>query len=164
VIKENLSHYIGLYDTWSSYKPETDGIVIAYASIHGNTANAAIKLAEMLRAEGKVVELHDLTRGDQSQAVAAAFRYSKLVVAASTYDASLFPPMAHFLHHLSQKTYQNRSVAIIENGSWAPVAGKIMAASFAEMKNITLIGDTLTIRGAVKQTDIEALANLAKQL
>jgi flavorubredoxin len=164
VLNQNLAHYISLYDTWSSYRPETDGIVIAHASIHGNTANAALKLAEMLRAKGKTVEVFDLNRCDQSRAVEAAFRYSTLVVAASTYDASIFPSMEHFLLHLGSKNYQNRNVAIIENGSWAPVAGKAMAAAFEKMKNINLVADTLTIRGAVKQTDIEALSNLANQL
>lgn len=161
VLTDNLAHYVSLYNTWSSYRPETEGVVIAHASIHGNTAIAANKLAEMLREKGVTVEVHDLTRGDQSRAVEAAFRYPTLVVAASTYDASLFPPMEHFLHHLKQKAYQNRSVAIIENGSWAPVAAKVMAVTLTEMKDITLLGEPITIRGALKQSDLPALLELA---
>jgi flavorubredoxin len=164
VLSENLAHYINLYSTWSSYRPEQDGVVIAHASIHGNTANAAQNLAELLRKRGITVEVHDLTRGDQSRAVEAAFRYSTLVVAASTYDASLFPPMEHFLCHLKQKAFQNRRVAVIENGSWAPVAGKAMTAALAEMKDITFAADTLTIRGAVKSADLAAIATLAQSL
>jgi flavorubredoxin len=164
VLSENLGKYISLYDTWSSYRPESEGVVIAHASIHGNTANAAEKLAELLREKGVTVEVYDLTRGDQSRAVEAAFRYSELVVAASTYDASIFPPMAHFLHHLKQKAYQNRKVAIIENGSWAPVAGKVMREAMAELKDVTLVADPVTIRGAVKQQDVENLKALAAVL
>lgn len=164
VLSENLGHYIGLYDTWSSYKPESEGVVIAHASIHGNTATAAEKLAELLRKNGTQVVVCDLTRGDQSRAVEAAFQYSKLVLAAPTYDASLFPPMAHFLHHLKQKNFQNRHVAIIENGSWAPMAGKLMQASVSEMKDLTLVGAPVTIRGAVKRADMAALEALAEAL
>lgn len=164
VLSENLNHYISLYNTWSSYRPELEGVVIAHASIHGNTDHAAECLAEMLRERGITVELHDLTRGDQSRAVEAVFRYSTLVVAAPTYDASLFPAMEHFLCHLKQKAFQNRSVAVIENGSWAPVAGKIMTAAFAEMKDIRFVTEPITIRGAVKSADIAALGNLANLL
>lgn len=164
VLNGDLSRYVLLYDTWSSYRPETDGIVIAHASIHGNTANAALKLAEMLRAKGKTVEVFDLNRCDQSRAVEAAFRYSELVIAAPTYDASLFPPMEHFLHHLKQKNFQNRKVAVIENGSWAPVAGKIMTQALSEMKDLSLVGEVVTVRGAVKQADVAALQALAEAL
>jgi flavorubredoxin len=164
VLKDEIAHCVELYDTWSSYRPETDGVVIAYASIHGNTANAALKLAEILRESGKTVELHNLCRGDQSRAVEAAFRYSELVIAAPTYDASLFPPMEHFLHHLKQKNFQNRKVAVIENGSWAPVAGKIMTQALSEMKDLTLVGEAVTVRGAVKQADVAALQALAGTL
>jgi flavorubredoxin len=164
VLKDNISRYIDLYDTWSSYRPESEGIVIAFASIHGNTATAALKMAEILRESGKTVEVHNLCHGDQSRAVEAAFRYSELVLAAPTYDASLFPPMEHFLHHLKQKNFQGRKVAIIENGSWAPVAGKLMLQAVAEMKDLTLVADVLTVRGAMKQDDVAALKSLADKL
>ena len=130
VLLENLDYYVGLYDTWSKYQPETEGVFVAYASIHGNTAKVALELVQMLKKAGHKVSCSDLCRDDQAEAVEDAFKYSTLVVAASTYDAGICPPMEHFLHHLKSKNYQNRRVGIIENGSWAPTAGKHMSALF----------------------------------
>lgn len=159
---EKMAEALRLYQTWSSYAPETDGVMIAYASIHGCTAAAANKLAEILEAKGcKNVQLSDLCRTDLSQAVADAFRYGKIVLAASSYDAGLFMPMLDFIHHLQAKTWQNREVAIIENGSWAPSAGKVMKQLFEEMKNITIKADVLTLRGIMKADDVHALESLA---
>jgi flavorubredoxin len=165
VLTENLGYYIGLYNTWSSYEPENEGVLVAYASIHGNTAEAALKLAEILRQKGcPKVAVSDLTRDDQAEAVEDAFRYPRLVVAASTYDASVFPPMYSFLHHLQSKNYCKRRVAIIENGSWAPVAGKVMKGMFEQMKNIDIVPETVTLRGSLKKADIPALDALATAL
>ena len=122
VLTENLGYYIGLYDTWSKYEPEEEGVLVAYASIHGNTREVALTVAEMLRERGAKVTVTDLAREDMAEAVEAAFRYGRLVVAAASYDADVFPPMHDFLHHLKMKNYQNRKVAIVENGSWAPTA------------------------------------------
>lgn len=162
VLKENLSYYINLYDKWSSYTAELDGVFIASASIHGNTLQAAEYLAEKLRELGtKNVYVADLTRDDLSEAVAMAFRFPKAVFCASSYDAGLFTPMYTFLHLLAAKGYCNRETAIIENGSWAPSAGKIMRAMLESMKGITILPDTVTIRGSFKEADhapIEALA------
>ena len=135
ILKENLGYYIGLYDTWSKYEPENEGILIAYASIHGNTAAAAKKLAEILEAKGapKVV-VADLSRDDMAEAIEDAFRYDKLVLAAASYDASVFPCMETFLNKLTNKNYQNRKIAIIENGSWAPTAARVMTGMFEKSK------------------------------
>ena len=163
VLKENLDYYIGLYNTWSNYEPETDGVFIAYASIHGNTAEAANKLAEILREKGAVkVSVTDLSRCDMAEAVEDAFRMSNLVLAASSYDAGIFPPMNDFLHHLQDKSFQNRRVALIENGSWAPVAGKLMYAKMKDLKDIDVIEPIITIRGRMKSSDIALLEGLAE--
>ena len=163
VLKENLDYYIGLYNTWSNYEPETDGVFIAYASIHGNTAEAANKLAEILREKGAVkVSVTDLSRCDMAEAVEDAFRMSNLVLAASSYDAVIFPPMNDFLHHLQDKSFQNRRVALIENGSWAPVAGKLMYAKMKDLKDIDVIEPIITIRGRMKSSDIALLEGLAE--
>lgn len=163
VLKENLDYYIGLYNTWSNYEPETDGVFIAYASIHGNTAEAANKLAEILREKGAVkVSITDLSRCDMAEAVEDAFRMSNLVLAASSYDAGIFPPMNDFLHHLQDKSFQNRRVALIENGSWAPVAGKLMYAKMKDLKDIDVIEPIITIRGRMKSSDIALLEGLAE--
>lgn len=163
VLKENLDYYIGLYNTWSNYEPETDGVFIAYASIHGNTAEAANKLAEILREKGAVkVSVTDLSRCDMAEAVEDAFRMSNLVLAASSYDAGIFPPMNDFLHHLQDKSFQNRRVALIENGSWAPVAGKLMYAKMKDLKDIDIIEPIITIRGRMKSSDIALLEGLAE--
>ena len=163
VLKENLDYYIGLYNTWSNYEPENDGVFIAYASIHGNTAEAANKLAEILREKGAVkVSVTDLSRCDMAEAVEDAFRMSNLVLAASSYDAGIFPPMNDFLHHLQDKSFQNRRVALIENGSWAPVAGKLMYAKMKDLKDIDVIEPIITIRGRMKSSDIALLEGLAE--
>lgn len=165
VLTENLGHYIGLYDTWSKYEPETEGVLVAYASIHGGTAAAAEKLAEILREKGapKVV-VTDLSRCDMAEAVEDAFRYSHMVVCAASYDADVFPPMYDFLHHLKLKNFQNRKVAIMENGSWAPTAGRVMRAMLESMKNIEIVEPMVTIRSRMKDEDLPAMENLAEAL
>ena len=162
ILKENLDYYIGLYDTWSKYEVETEGVFIAYASIHGGTKKAAEKMAEILRAKGAPkVSLADLCRDDMAEAVEDAFRMGKLVVAAASYDADVFPPMYDFLHHLKLKAYQTRRVGIIENGSWAPCAGRIMKGMLETMKEIEIVEPMVTIRSTLKQEDIPALEALA---
>lgn len=164
VLRENLGYYIDLYDTWSRYQPEDEGVLLAHASIHGHTAKAAEKMAEILRQKGAEVVLCDLNRTDVSEAVEDAFRYSKMLLAAASYDAGLFPSMEAFLHHLKAKTYQNRAVALMENGSWAPSAGKCMKALLGEMKNIDLCEQMVSIRSAMKETDLPAMEALADEL
>lgn len=165
VLKENLGYYIGLYDTWSSYRPETDGVAVAYASIHGNTAKAAQKLAQILEAKGaKKVAVFDLSRCDMSEAVSAAFQYDKMVLAAATYDGGVFPPMEDFLHHLKSKAYQNRKLALVENGSWGPLAVKTMKAILEGMKNLTICEKTVTIKSAMKEDTVKQLEALAEEL
>ena len=162
ILKENLGYYIGLYDTWSKYEVETEGVFIAYASIHGGTKKAAEKMAEILREKGAPkVSLADLSRDDMAEAVEDAFRMSKLIVAAASYDADVFPPMHDFLHHLKIKAYQKRRVGIIENGSWAPCAGRVMKGMLESMKEIEIVEPMVTIRSAMKQGDIPALEALA---
>ena len=165
VLTENLGHYIGLYDIWSKYEPETEGVLVAYASIHGGTAAAANRLAVMLQEKGapKVV-VTDLSRCDMAEAVEDAFRYSHMVVCAASYDADVFPPMHDFLHHLKLKNYQNRKVAIVENGSWAPTAGRVMRAMLEGMKNVTVVEPMVTIRSRMKETDLPAMQQLATTL
>lgn len=164
ILKENLGFYLNKYDIWSSYRAEDEGVLVAYASIHGNTAGAAKQMAEMLKAKGvEKIEVMDLARDDMAEAVENAFRYSRMVVAASSYDAGLFPPMEMFLRKLKAKNFQNRRVAVIENGSWAPSAGKCMNELLGEMKNITVCG-TVTIRSAVKPENVEAMNELADAL
>ena len=162
ILKENLGYYIGLYDTWSKYDVETEGVFIAYASIHGGTAVAAQKLADMLRAKGAPkVSVVDLSRDDMAEAVEDAFRMGRLVVAAPSYDGNVFPPMHDFLHHLQLKNYQKRRVGIIENGSWAPCAGRIMKGMLEQMKDIDIVEPVVTIRSRMKQTDLPAFEALA---
>lgn len=162
VLKENLDYYIGLYDTWSKYEVETEGIFIAYASIHGGTAEAAKKMAEILRAKGaQKVSIADLSRDDMAEAVEDAFRMGKLIVAAASYDADVFPPMHDFLHHLLIKAYQKRRVGIIENGSWAPCAARVMTSMLEKMKDIDIVEPIVTIRSRMKQTDLPAMETLA---
>ena len=165
VLTENLGHYIGLYDIWSRYEPETPGVLVAYASIHGGTAVAANRLADILRAKGapKVV-VTDLSRCDMAEAVEDAFRYSHMVVCAASYDADVFPPMHDFLHHLKLKNYQKRKVAIVENGSWAPTAGRVMRAMLEGMKNISIVEPMVTVRSRMKESDIPAMEQLAYEL
>ena len=165
VLTENLGHYIGLYDIWSRYEPETPGVLVAYASIHGGTAVAANRLADILRAKGapKVV-VTDLSRCDMAEAVEDAFRYSHMVVCAASYDADVFPPMHDFLHHLKLKNYQKRKVAIVENGSWAPTAGRVMRAMLEGMKKVEIVEPMVTIRSRMKESDLPAMEQLATVL
>lgn len=164
VLKENLGFYIDKYLIWSSYTPEEDGVFVACASIHGNTKTAAQKMAEILKAKGAKVVFADLTRDDVAEAVSNAFRFSKLVLAAASYDAGVFPPMEDFLNRLSHKAFQKRSVAMIENGSWAPCAAKSMKAILDTMKNLTLCENTVSIKSTMKETDIAAMETLADEL
>jgi len=162
VLSDNLGYYLNLYNTWSSYQPESKGVFIAYASIHGNTAYAAEQFAEMLRNKGvENVVITDLSRCDIAEAVEDAFRYDRMVLAAASYDAGVFPIMQDFLHHLQAKAFQNRTVGLIENGSWAPTAAKTMRNILETMKNITIVEPVVTIKSVLKETDIPALEQLA---
>lgn len=162
VLSDNLGYYLDLYNTWSSYQPESKGVFIAYASIHGNTAYAAEQFAEMLRNKGvDNVVITDLSRCDIAEAVEDAFRYDRMVLAAASYDAGVFPIMQDFLHHLQAKAFQNRTVGLIENGSWAPTAAKTMRNILETMKNITIVKPVVTIKSVLKATDIPALEQLA---
>ena len=165
VLAENLGYYLEKYQIWSSYQPESEGVFIAYASLHGNTREAALKLAEFLKQRGcpKVV-LTDLAREELSEAIEDAFRYGKMVLASPTYDGGIMPVMESFLAHLKAKAFQNRTVALIENGSWAPCAAKAMASVLSSMKDITLLDQTVTIRGALKESDTARLEKLADAL
>ena len=165
VLSDNLGYYLDLYNTWSSYQPESKGVFIAYASIHGNTAYAAEQFAEMLRNKGvDNVVITDLSRCDIAEAVEDAFRYDRMVLAAASYDAGVFPIMQDFLHHLQAKTFQNRTVGLIENGSWAPTAARTMRNILETMKNITIVEPVVTIKSVLKETDIPALDQLADAL
>ena len=165
ILDENLGYYINKYDIWSSYRPEDDGVLVAYASIHGNTEKAAKKMAEILEEKGaKKVVVADLSRDDMAETIEDAFRYDKLVVAASTYNMGIFPWMEHFLLHLKGKNYQNRKVGIIENGSWAPNSGRLMKEMFSNMKDISLCDTMITIKSAMKEENIEQMEKLADEL
>lgn len=165
VLSENLDYYIGKYNTWSSYEPEDKGVFIAYSSLHGNTAAAAKELAARLEEKGvEKVAISDLAREDMAECIEDAFRYDRLVVASPTYDGSIMPVMEDFIYHLKIKAYQKRTVAIIENGSWAPMAGKLMRQQFEAMKDITVLENMVTIRSTVKASDIDNLEKLAEEL
>ena len=165
ILDENLEYYINKYDVWSRYKPEDDGVLVAYASIHGNTERAAKKMSQILEEKGaKKVVVTDLSRDDIAEAVEDAFRYDKVVVASSTYNMGIFPLMEQFLLHLQSKNYQNRKVGIIENGSWAPNSGKLMKKMFAKMKDITICEQMVTIKSAMKSENIEQMEKLADEL
>lgn len=165
VLKDNLGYYIDKYNTWSSYAPEDDGVLIAYASIYGNTANVARKLAEILENKGaKKVVLKDLARDDMADAIEDAFRYDKIVLAASSYNMGVFPPMEHFLNQLKGKNYQNRKVGIIENGTWAPSAGKCMKDIISNMKDITIYEPTITIMSTLSKENNAQLEKLADEI
>ena len=164
VLKEDLGYYIGKYLTWSSYEPEEEGVVVAYASIHGNTGKAAEKMAQILTEKGAKVKLFDLARDDMAEAVASAFRYDKLVLLGVTYDGGLFPCMEDFLYHLKIKTYRNRKAAIVENGSWAPMSGKLMKAYLESMKRIEICEPVVTLKSVMKDADEENLKALADTL
>ena len=162
ILKEDLGYYIGKYDIWSKYEPEDEGVFIAYASIHGNTAKAAKKLAEMLEEKGvKRVAIADLARDDLAEAVEDAFRHDKLVVACATYDGGLFPCMEDFLAHLKSKNFQKRTVALMENGTWAPMAAKKMREYFEGMKDITICEPVVTIKSAMKEETLKVMEELA---
>lgn len=165
ILKEDLGYYIGKYDIWSKYEPEDEGVFIAYASIHGNTAKAAKKLAEMLEEKGtKRVAIADLSRDDMAEAVEDAFRHDKLVVAASTYDGGLFPCMEDFLLHLKAKNYQKRTVALMENGSWAPQAARKMREILEGMKNVEICEPVVTIKSTMKDETLKVMEELAGKL
>lgn len=165
VLNENLGYYIDKYDKWSSYVPEEKGTVVAYASIHGNTASAAQKMVEILKEKGEQnVVLYDLSRADMSQVIADSYRLDKLIVAAATYDGGMFPCMEDFLLHLKHKNFQNRKVGIIENSSWAPAAGKCMKSLFEEMKNISICENLVSIKSVAKAEDIKSMNDLADEI
>ncbi len=162
VLTENLGYYIRLYDIWSKYEAEDDGIFIAYASVHGNTKAAAEKLYEILKTKtDKPVVISDLTRCDLHEAIEDAFRYSKMIMMAPTYDGGIFPVANDFLHHLKIKTYRSRKIAIVENGSWAPMAGKIMREYFEGMKDVEICPVSVTIRSAMNNDTVKQLEELA---
>ena len=165
MLTENLGYYINKYDIWSSYRPEDEGILIAYASVYGHTKQAAEKLKEILEAKGAPkVAITDLARDDMAEAVEVAFRYDRLVLASVTYDGGIFPCMESFIAHLKSKNYQNRKVAFIENGSWAPIAAKKMRAELEGLKNLTFADTTVSIKSAMKDADIKQLEALADEL
>lgn len=165
VLKENLGYYLEKYDIWSSYGVESEGAFIAYASLHGNTAQAAHKLAELLKAAGcPEVEMIDLARGDMAEAIEGAFEFGRVVLAASSYDGGVMPFMDKFLHHLKAKNYQKRTVGLIENGSWAPSSARTMKELLSQMKEVTVLEPVVTVRGAVKDGDLEQLKALAQAL
>ena len=162
VLTENLGDYINLYDIWSSYRPEEEGIVLAYTSVYGNTKAAALLLEKALREKGAKVTVYDLARCDMAQAVADAFRYSKLVLATTTYNGDIFPFMKEFIHHLTERNFQNRTVAFVENGTWAPTAAKVMGKMLEGSKNLTFAENSVKILSALSdasRSQIEALAN-----
>ena len=165
VLSEDLGHYIEKYDIWSSYKPESEGVMIAYTSVYGHTKKAAERLADMLRAKGcpKVV-VTDLAREDIAEAIEDAFRYGKLVLATTTYNSDIFPFMMHFIDGLTERGYRNRTIGLIENGSWAPVAAKVMRDKFASSKNITILETTVRIKSALNAESEAQLAQLADEL
>ena len=165
ILKENLSYYINKYDIWSKYEPEDDGVFIAYASIHGNTAKAAKKLAEILQEKGaKKVVVSDLSREDMAECIEDSFRYDKIIVAASSYNAGVFPPMEQFLRLIKEKNYQNRKIGIIENGTWAPSAAKTMLEIISNMKDIKIVEPKVTIKTTLKEDSIKQLENLAENI
>ena len=164
VLSENLGYYINLYDKWSSYTPEEPGVCIAYTSVYGHTKAAAEKLAERLRAKGVKVAISDLARDDMPETIEDAFRYDRLVLATTTYNNGIFPFMHTFIEHLTEREYQNRTIAFIENGTWAPVAAKLMKAMFEKSKKITFAENTVTIKSALNADSEAALEKLAEEL
>lgn len=165
VLKENLGYYLNLYDIWSSYKAEADGVFIAYTSVYGHTEKAAKLLAEKLSENGcKKVVMSDLARSDMAENVEDAFKYGKLVLATTTYNGDVFPFMREFIAHLTERNYQNRKIGFIENGSWAPIAAKIMKEKFASSKNVTFAENTVTITSALNETSRVQIDALAKEL
>lgn len=165
VLKDNLGYYIGLYDTWSKYEPENKGVLIAYASIHGNTAKAAHELADMLKKAGEdKVVVSDLSREDMAEVIEDAFRYDRMILCAASYDGGVFPCMQDFLLRLQSKAYQNRTVGMVENGSWAPCAARVMRSIVDTFKNITVVEPVVTIKSTVKESDKAALSSLAQAI
>lgn len=165
VLKENLGYYLDLYNTWSSYEPEDEGVLVAYASIHGNTAKAAKQIADKIKAKGvEKMEVMDLSRDDMAEAVEAAFRYDKMVLACATYDGGLFPVMEDFLNHLKSKNFQKRKAALVENGSWAPLAAKKMRESLESMKNIEICENIVSIKSTVKKENVEQMDKMIDEL
>lgn len=165
VLKDNLNYYIEKYLTWSSYEPEDDGILVACASIHGNTKAAALKMVDILKENGyEKVAFTDLTRDDMAEAVEDAFRYGRLIVAAASYDGGVFPPMEDFVNRLSHKAYQKRKVGIIENGSWAPTAARWLKTAFGGMKNITICPDIVTIKSTMNDNNIADMEKMAEEI
>lgn len=165
ILTENLGHYIEKYDIWSSYRPEEEGVVVAYTSVYGNTKKAAELLADKLKEKGcpKVV-VYDLARDDMSAAVADAFRYSKLVLATLTYNAGIYPFMQDFINRLTERSFQNRTIGLIENGSWAPTAAKVMKGMFEKSKNITWTENNVKVMSAVKEENVKEIEALAEEL
>lgn len=165
VLKDNLGYYRGLYDTWSRYEPENKGVLIAYASIHGNTAKAAYELADMLKKAGEdKVVVSDLSREDMAEVIEDAFRYDRMILCAASYDGGVFPCMQEFLLRLQSKAYQNRTVGMVENGSWAPCAARVMRNIVDTFKNITVVEPVVTIKSTVKESDKAALSSLAQAI
>ena len=165
ILKENLEYYINKYDIWSSYKPEDDGVFVAYASIHGNTADAMEKLEKMLKEKGaKKVVVSDLSRVDMAEAIEDAFRYDKMILAASTYDAGVFTPMQRFLNELQSKNYQNRKVGLMENGTWAPLAAKTMKETLDKMKDISVCEQVVTIKTKLTEESESQMKNLVGEI
>ena len=162
--KEQLADVLAVYDTWSAYRPETDGILVAYTSIYGHTADAAEQLAEKLRTKGQQVVVMDLARCDMAEAVAQAFRFSKLVLATPTYNGDVFPFTKTFIEHLTERNYQNRTVALMENGSWAPTAARVMRKMFEASKNLTILDETVTVKGSLDDASTAQLHALADTL
>ena len=164
VLNENLSYYLGLYDTWSSYRPEEDGVLIAYTSVYGHTKEAALRLAQLLRDKGRTVAVYDLARSDEFAAVADAFRYSKLVLATTTYNADIFPFMRQFIDHLTERGFRSRTVGLIENGSWAPMAAKVMRGMLEKSRDLTFTETTVKILSALNAESEAQLLALAAEL
>ncbi len=164
ILKDNLGYYIDKYQIWSSYQSEDEGVLVASASIHGNTKEVALKVVDLLKEKGVKVAFTDLTRDDMAEAVEDAFRYSKMILAGATYDGGVFSPMEDFLHRLQHKGYQNKTVGLIENGSWAPLANKVMKDMLTPMKNITICENTVTIKSTYKDENQEAINQLVKEI
>lgn len=164
ILKDNLGYYIDKYQIWSSYQSEDEGVLVASASIHGNTKEVALKVVDLLKEKGVKVAFTDLTRDDMAEAVEDAFRYSKVILAGATYDGGVFSPMEDFLHRLQHKGYQNKTVGLIENGSWAPLANKVMKDMLTPMKNITICENTVTIKSTYKDENQKAINQLVEEI
>lgn len=164
VLSENLGYYLGLYNTWSSYSVESEGVVIAYTSVYGNTKAAALKLAELIMAKGVKVSVTDLARDDMAEAVEDAFRYGRLVLATTTYNTDIFPYMKEFIENLVERNYQSRTVGIIENGCWAPMAAKVIKGMLEGCKNITIVEPVVTVKSALNEASEAKLAELAENI